>query len=105
MWGRYQETILPLSVCVDIFRSIAVQLQKPILVLTDGHGPLLECQEFLFLHCHQTCWNMVLTEIIREFLPGDGVGIGVGGEVGLPPRQSCSPNTLGRYRTFSLSSH
>jgi hypothetical protein len=24
---------------------------------------------------------MVLTEIISEFLPGDGVGVGVGGEV------------------------
>jgi hypothetical protein len=32
---------------------------------------------------------MVLTEIVSKFLPGDGVGVGMGGEVGLPPRLSC----------------
>jgi hypothetical protein len=32
-----QETILSLGVGVDIFRSIARQLQKPVSVLTDGH--------------------------------------------------------------------
>jgi hypothetical protein len=32
-----QETILPLGVSVDIFRSIARQLQKPVSVLTDRH--------------------------------------------------------------------
>jgi hypothetical protein len=32
-----QETILYLGVGVDIFRSIARQLQKPVSVLTDGH--------------------------------------------------------------------
>jgi hypothetical protein len=32
---------------------------------------------------HQTCWNMILTEVISEFLSGDGVGVGVGGEIGL----------------------
>ena len=87
--------ILPLGIYVDIFRSIAGQLQKPVSVLTNRHEPLLERQELLFLHCHQTCWNMILTKIISEFLPGDGVGIGVGGEVGLPPRLSCSPQQTG----------
>ncbi len=77
--------ILPLGICVDILRSIAGQLQKLVSVLTDRHRPLLERQELLFLHCHQTCWNMILTEIISKFLLGDGVGVGVGGEVGLPP--------------------
>jgi hypothetical protein len=37
-----QEMILPLGVCADILRSIAGQPQKLVLVLTDGHGPLLE---------------------------------------------------------------
>jgi hypothetical protein len=32
-----QETILPLGVGVDIFRSIARQLQKPVSVLTNRH--------------------------------------------------------------------
>jgi hypothetical protein len=32
-----QETILPLGVGVDIFRSIAGQLQKPVSVLTNRH--------------------------------------------------------------------
>jgi hypothetical protein len=31
----YQEMILPLGICVNIFRSIAGQLQKPVSVLTD----------------------------------------------------------------------
>jgi hypothetical protein len=90
-----QETILPLGICVDIFRSIAGQLQKLVSVLTDRHGPFLERKE-LFLHCHQTCWNwnMILAKIISEFVPGDDVGVGVGGEVGLPPRLSCSPVEL-----------
>jgi hypothetical protein len=34
-------------------------------------------------------------EIISEFLPSDGVGVGVGGEVGLPPRLRCSPQQTG----------
>jgi hypothetical protein len=62
-----QEMILPLGVCVDIFRSIAGQLQKPVSVLTDGHRPLLKRQEFLFLYCHQIYWNRILTEVISEF--------------------------------------
>jgi hypothetical protein len=37
-----QETILSLGVGVDIFRSIARQLQKPVPVLTDRQWPLLE---------------------------------------------------------------
>jgi hypothetical protein len=76
------------------------QLQKPISVLTDRHGPLLERQELLLLHYHQTCWNMVLTEIVSEFLPSDSVGVGVGGEVGLPPRLSCSPQQIGTIQNF-----
>jgi hypothetical protein len=92
--------ILPLGIYVDIFRSIAGQLHKPVSVLTDRHGPLLERQKFLFLHCHQTCWNMVLTKIISEFLLGDSVGVGMGGEVGLPPRLSCSPQQTGTIQNF-----
>jgi hypothetical protein len=61
---------------------------------------LLERQELLFLHCHQTCWNMILTEIISKFLLGDGVGVGVGGEVGLPPRLSCSSQQTGTIQNF-----
>jgi hypothetical protein len=37
-----QESILPLSVGVDIFRSIAGQLQKLVSVFTDRHRSLLE---------------------------------------------------------------
>jgi hypothetical protein len=38
---------------------------------------------------------MVLTEIISEFLPSDGVG-----EVGLPPRLSCSPQQMRTIQHF-----
>jgi hypothetical protein len=61
---------------------------------------LLERQKFPFLHCHQTCWNMILTKIISEFLPSDGVRIGVGGEVGLPRRLSCSPQQMGAIQNL-----
>jgi hypothetical protein len=84
-----QETILPLGVCIDIFRCIAGQLQKPVSVLTNEHRPLLECQELL-RHCHQTCWNMILMEVISEFFLGYSVRVGMCGEIGLPPRPSCS---------------
>jgi hypothetical protein len=33
---------------------------------------------------------MVLTEISSEFLLGDGVGVGKGGEIRLPPRLNYS---------------
>jgi hypothetical protein len=92
--------ILPLGIYADIFRSIAGQLQKPVSLLTNGHGPLLERQKFLFIHCHQTCWNMILMKVISEFLPGDGVGVGMGGEGGLPPRLGCSPQQTGTIQHF-----
>jgi hypothetical protein len=34
---------------------------------------------------------MTPTKVISEFLLSDGLGVGVGGEVGLPPGLSCSP--------------
>jgi hypothetical protein len=43
---------------------------------------------------------MVLTEVISEFLPNDGVGVGVGGKVGLPPRLRCSPQQMGTIHNF-----
>jgi hypothetical protein len=95
-----QKTILPLGVSVDIFKSTARQLQKPVSVLTNRHWPLLECQELLLLHCYQTCRNMVLMEVVSEFFPGDGVGVGMGGEIGLPPRLSCSPQQTGTIQNF-----
>jgi hypothetical protein len=39
-------------------------------------------------------------EIVSEFLPGDGVGVGMGGEVGLPPRLSCSSQQTGTIQNF-----
>jgi hypothetical protein len=95
-----QETILPLGVGVDIFRSIVRQLQKPVSVLTNRHWPLFERQELFLLHCHQACWNMVLTEAISEFFPGDGIGVGMGGEIRLPPRLSCSSQQMGTIQNF-----
>jgi hypothetical protein len=43
---------------------------------------------------------MVLTEAISEFFPGDGVGVGMGGEVRLPPRLSCSSQQTGTIQNF-----
>jgi hypothetical protein len=43
---------------------------------------------------------MVLTEAISEFFLGDGVGVGMGGEIGLPPRLSCSSQHTGTIQNF-----
>jgi hypothetical protein len=94
-----KETILSLGIYVDILRSIAGQLQKLVSVLTNRHRPLLERQELL-LHCHQTRGNMVLAEIVSEFLPGDSVGVGMGGKIGLPPRLGCSSQQTGTIKNF-----
>jgi hypothetical protein len=95
-----QEMILPLGICVDILRSIAGQLQKLVSVLTDGYRPLLQRQELHLLHCHQACGDMVLAEIVSEFLPGNSVGVGMGGEIGLPPRLGCSSQQTGTIQNF-----
>jgi hypothetical protein len=58
--------------------------------LTDK-GALLQCQEFFLPLYHQTFWNVVLAEVVSELLPGDSFGVSMSGEVGLPPRLSCSP--------------
>jgi hypothetical protein len=92
--------ILSLGISVDIFRSIAGQLQKLVSVLTDRHMPLLERQKLLLLHYHQTCGNMVLTEVISEFFSGDSVRVGMGGEIGLPPRLGCSSQQTGTIKNF-----
>jgi hypothetical protein len=43
---------------------------------------------------------MILTEVISEFFLGDGVGVGVGGEIGLPPILSCSSQQTGTIQNF-----
>jgi hypothetical protein len=95
-----QEMVLSLGVGVDIFKSIARQLQKPVPVLTDRRWPLLEGQELLLLHCHQTGRNMVLTKASSELFPGDGVGVGMGGEIRLPPWLGCSSQQMRTIQDF-----
>jgi hypothetical protein len=43
---------------------------------------------------------MILAEIVSEFLPSDSVGVGMGGEIGLPPRLSCSSQQTGTIQNF-----
>jgi hypothetical protein len=43
---------------------------------------------------------MVLTEAISKFFPGDGVGVGMGGEIRLPPRLGCSSQQTGTIYNF-----
>jgi hypothetical protein len=61
---------------------------------------LLEGQELLLLHCHQTCRNMVLTKATSEFFTGDGVRVGMSGEIRLPPRLSCSSQQTRTIQDF-----
>jgi hypothetical protein len=43
---------------------------------------------------------MVLTEAISKFFLGDCVGVGMRGEIGLPPRLSCSSQQTGTIQNF-----
>jgi hypothetical protein len=90
-----QEAVLPLGICVDILWGITRQLQKLVPVLTDGQGTLLQGEKFLLPHYHQSLGHMVATEIVPELLPSNGFRVGMGGEVGLPPRLCCSPQLSG----------
>jgi hypothetical protein len=49
---------------------------------------------------HQTCGNMVLAEIVSEFLLDNSVGVGMGGEIGLPPRLGCSSQHTGTIQNL-----
>jgi hypothetical protein len=86
-----QEVILPLGNRVDILWGITRQLQKLDLVLTDGQGTLLQGEKLLLPHYHQSLGHMVATEVIPELFPCDSFRVGMGSEVGLPPRLCCSP--------------
>jgi hypothetical protein len=43
---------------------------------------------------------MVLAEIVSEFLPGNSVGVDMGGEIGLPPRLGCSSQQTGTIQNL-----
>jgi hypothetical protein len=45
---------------------------------------------------------MVLTEATSELFPGDGVRVGMGGEIRLPPGLSCSSQQTGTIQNFLL---
>jgi hypothetical protein len=100
-----QEAVLSLGIRVDILWGITRQLQKLVHVLTDGQGALLQREKLLLHHYHQSLGHMVATEAIPELLPSDGFRVGMGGELGLPPRRCCSPQLSGPYNTFSRSLH
>jgi hypothetical protein len=90
-----QNAVLPLGICVDVFRGVTRQLQKLVPVLTDGQETLLQGEKLLLTHYHQSLGHMVATEVIPELLPSDGFRVGMGGEVGVPPRLCCSPQLSG----------
>jgi hypothetical protein len=41
-----------------------------------------------------------MAEIVSEFFPRDGVRVGMGGKVGLPPRLGCSSQQTGTIQNF-----
>jgi hypothetical protein len=95
-----QEVVLPFGIRVDIFWGITRQLQKLIPVLADRQGTLLQREKLLLPHYHQSLGHMVATEVIPELFPSDGFRVGMGGEVGLPPRLCCSPQLSGTIQHF-----
>jgi hypothetical protein len=90
-----QKAVLHLGICVDVLWGITRQLQKLVPILTNKHGTLLQGEKLLLPHYHQFLGHMVVTEVIPELLPSDGFRVGMGGEVGLPPRLWCSPQLSG----------
>jgi hypothetical protein len=100
-----QEAVLSLGIRVDILWGIMRQLQKLVPVLGDGQGSLLQGEQLLLPHYHQSLGHMVATEVVPELLPSDSFRVGMGGEVGLPPRLCCFPQLSGPYNTFSRSLH
>jgi hypothetical protein len=90
-----QKAVLSLGIRVDNLWGITRQLQKLVPVLTDGQGTLLQGDKHLLPHYHQSLGHMVVTEVIPELLPSDGFRVGMGGEVGLPPRLCYSPQMSG----------
>jgi hypothetical protein len=64
---------------------------------------LLQGKKLLLPYYHQSLGHMVVTEVIPELLPSDGFRVGMGGEVGLPPRLCCSsqlPGTIQHLLTI-----
>jgi hypothetical protein len=43
---------------------------------------------------------MVLAEIVSEFFLGESIGVGMGGEIGLPPILGCSSQQTGTIQNF-----
>jgi hypothetical protein len=50
--------------------------------------------------CNQIQPKMTSMKVISEFFPSNGFGVGVGGEIGLPPRLSCSPQQTETIHNF-----
>jgi hypothetical protein len=46
---------------------------------------------------------MTSMEVISEFFPSNGLGVSVGGEIGLPPGLSCSPQQTWTIQKVLLS--
>jgi hypothetical protein len=90
-----QKVVLPLGICVDILWGITRQLQKLVPVLADGQGTLLQGENLLLPHYHLSLGHMVATKVVPKLLPSDSFRVGMGGEVGLPPRLCCSPQMSG----------
>jgi hypothetical protein len=58
-------------------------------------GDLASRRELLLPHHHQSLEHMVAVEVVPEFLLGDGLRVGMGGEVRLQSRLYCSPQLSG----------
>jgi hypothetical protein len=63
---------------------------------------LLQGEKFLLPHYHQSLGHMVATELVPELLPSNGFKVGMGGEVGLPPRLCCSPQLSGTIQHLTV---
>jgi hypothetical protein len=69
------EVILLLFVICHICRGVTGQLNEVVPILTHRQRSLLQCKELLLLMLHQTLGYVLLSELVLEFLPVDGVGV------------------------------
>jgi hypothetical protein len=69
------EVILLLFIIRHVYGGVAGQLNELVMVLTHRHCSLLQCKELLLLELHQTLGYVLLSELVLEFLPVDGVGV------------------------------
>ena len=60
--------MLLISIIGHLIQSITWQLSKFVMILSNGHGSLLQSSEFLLLELYQSLWYVVRSKILPKLL-------------------------------------